>query len=63
MQGVTSFKGAPRVRPSYTAPATGGDMNEDMTNLMPLALGLGGGVVVVAVIWLVFAIVKKTKGD
>ena len=38
-------------------------MNEEMTNLVPLALGLGGGVVLVAVIWLVFAIVKKTKGD
>jgi hypothetical protein len=37
-------------------------MNEDMTNLLPLAFGLGGGVVLVAVIWAVFAIVKKTKG-
>ena len=38
-------------------------MNEDMTNLLPLALGLGGGVVLVAVIWLIFAIVRKTRGE
>ena len=37
-------------------------MNEDMTNLVPLALGLGGGVALVLVIWAVFAIVNKIKG-
>ena len=37
-------------------------MNEDMTNLVPLAIGLGGGAVLVAVIWLIAVILRKIKG-
>ena len=37
-------------------------MNEDMTNLGPLAIGLGVGVALVGVIWLIAVILRKING-